>query len=66
MPALTFATPTTAASQWSRLVEAFVGRHSEKPSVFCEIIEVYFPTLPKIETARERRRVAARLGRLGP
>jgi hypothetical protein len=45
MPALTFATPTTAASQGSRLVEASVGRHSEKPSVFCE----NFPTLPKIE-----------------
>jgi N6-adenosine-specific RNA methylase IME4 len=49
MPALTFATSTTAASPSSRLVEASVGRHSEKPSVFCEMIEIYFPTLPKIE-----------------
>jgi hypothetical protein len=31
MPALTFATPTPAASHWSWLVEASVGRHSEKP-----------------------------------
>jgi N6-adenosine-specific RNA methylase IME4 len=36
-------------TQWPSLVEAPVGRHSEKPSVFCEIIEIYFPTLPKIE-----------------
>jgi N6-adenosine-specific RNA methylase IME4 len=26
-----------------------VRRHSEKPAVFYEIIERYFPTLPKIE-----------------
>jgi N6-adenosine-specific RNA methylase IME4 len=31
------------------LVEASVGRHSEKPSDFCEIIEIYFPTLPKVD-----------------
>ena len=49
MLVLTFATPTTAASQWSWLVEASVGRHSEKPSDFCEIIEIYFPTLPKVD-----------------
>jgi hypothetical protein len=40
MPALTFATPTTAASWWSWLVEACVGHLSEKPSVFCEIMEI--------------------------
>jgi N6-adenosine-specific RNA methylase IME4 len=26
-----------------------VGRHSEKPEAFYEMIESYFPTLPKIE-----------------
>ena len=26
-----------------------MGRHSEKPAVFYEIIERYFPTLPKIK-----------------
>jgi N6-adenosine-specific RNA methylase IME4 len=36
-------------TQWPSLLEASVGRHSEKPTVFCEIIEIYFPTLPKIE-----------------
>jgi N6-adenosine-specific RNA methylase IME4 len=36
-------------TQWPSLVEASVGGHSEKPSVFCEMIEIYFPTLPKIE-----------------
>jgi N6-adenosine-specific RNA methylase IME4 len=30
-------------------IEAPVGRHSKKPAVFYEIIERYFPTLPKIE-----------------
>jgi hypothetical protein len=36
-------------TQWSSLVEASVGRHSEKPAAFYEKIEAYFPTLPKIE-----------------
>jgi N6-adenosine-specific RNA methylase IME4 len=36
-------------TQWPSLVEASVGRHSEKPSIFYETIEAYFPTLPKIE-----------------
>jgi N6-adenosine-specific RNA methylase IME4 len=35
--------------QWDSLLEASVGRHSEKPACFMEMIEVYFPTLPKIE-----------------
>jgi hypothetical protein len=35
-------------TQWPLLLEAPVGRHSEKPTV-CEIIEIYFPTPPKIE-----------------
>jgi N6-adenosine-specific RNA methylase IME4 len=36
-------------TQWPSLILAPVGRHSEKPVVFCEMIENYFPTLPKIE-----------------
>ena len=36
-------------TQSASLIEAPVGRHSEKPAVFYEIIEGYFPTLPKIE-----------------
>ena len=36
-------------TQWSSLILAPVGRHSEKPEAFCEMIESYFPTLPKIE-----------------
>jgi N6-adenosine-specific RNA methylase IME4 len=36
-------------TQAASLIEAPVGRHSEKPAVFYEIIERHFPTLPKIE-----------------
>jgi N6-adenosine-specific RNA methylase IME4 len=36
-------------TQAASLIEAPVGRHSEKPAIFHEIIEGYFPTLPKIE-----------------
>jgi N6-adenosine-specific RNA methylase IME4 len=35
--------------QWPSLIEAPVGEHSAKPAVFCEMIEAYFPNLPKIE-----------------
>lgn len=35
--------------QWSSLITAPVGKHSEKPSVVYELIESYFPTLSKIE-----------------
>ena len=38
------------------VIEAPVGEHSEKPDVFCELIEHYFPNVPKIElNARARR-----------
>jgi N6-adenosine-specific RNA methylase IME4 len=36
-------------TQADSLIGAPVGRHSEKPAIFYEIIEAYFPTLPKIE-----------------
>jgi N6-adenosine-specific RNA methylase IME4 len=36
-------------TQWPSLILAPVGRHSEKPEAFSEMIESYFPTLPKIE-----------------
>ena len=36
-------------TQAASLIEAPVRSHSEKPAVFYEIIERYFPTLPKIE-----------------
>lgn len=39
-------------TQWQSLVEAPVGEHSAKPEKFLELIEQYFPTLPKIELNR--------------
>jgi N6-adenosine-specific RNA methylase IME4/ParB-like chromosome segregation protein Spo0J len=43
-------------TQASSLVLAPVGSHSEKPEVFCRLIEDYFPNLPKIELFARRRR----------
>ncbi|MFP9138720.1 MT-A70 family methyltransferase [Devosia sp. XGJD_8] len=36
-------------TQWPSIIEAPVGEHSAKPAIFHELIESYFPTLPKIE-----------------
>lgn len=36
-------------TQWDSLVHAAVGEHSSKPKCFLEMIDEYFPTLPKIE-----------------
>lgn len=36
-------------TQWPSLIMAPVGEHSVKPARFRELIESYFPTLPKIE-----------------
>jgi N6-adenosine-specific RNA methylase IME4 len=36
-------------TQWPSVIDAPVGRHSEKPAVFYELIESYYPTLPKLE-----------------
>jgi N6-adenosine-specific RNA methylase IME4 len=44
-------------TQWASIVEApRPGGHSEKPDAFYEMIEAYYPTLPKIElNARKAR-----------
>ena len=36
-------------TQWESMIEAPVGEHSAKPERFLEMIEAYFPSLPKIE-----------------
>jgi len=38
--------------QWDSVWEAARRGHSEKPEIFLEMIECYFPTLPKIELNR--------------
>jgi N6-adenosine-specific RNA methylase IME4 len=38
--------------QWPSVIDAPVGQHSEKPEKFLEMVEAYFPTLPKIELNR--------------
>lgn len=39
-------------TQWPSTIEARVGKHSAKPEFFAELIEQYFPSLPKIELNR--------------
>jgi len=41
-----------AGTQWQSVIEAPVGRHAAKPEQALELIEAYFPTLPKIELNR--------------
>jgi N6-adenosine-specific RNA methylase IME4 len=36
-------------TQWASVIEAPVGAHSQKPERVYELIEAYFPNLPKIE-----------------
>lgn len=43
-------------TQWPSAVEAAVGKHSAKPDRFYELIEEYFPNLPKIELNARRAR----------
>ncbi len=43
-------------TQWPSVIEAPVGEHSEKPEIFHELIEAYFPHLPKIELNARRAR----------
>jgi N6-adenosine-specific RNA methylase IME4 len=39
-------------TQWPSVIDAPRGTHSAKPEIFLELIEDYFPTLPKIELNR--------------
>jgi N6-adenosine-specific RNA methylase IME4 len=39
-------------TQWDSLIMAPKGEHSEKPECFLEMIEQYYPTMPKIELNR--------------
>lgn len=39
-------------TQWESFLDAPVGRHSAKPEQFLDLIEDYFPSLPKIELNR--------------
>jgi N6-adenosine-specific RNA methylase IME4 len=43
-------------TQCPSVIEAPVGRHSEKPETFAEMIERYFPTVPRLELFARRRR----------
>jgi N6-adenosine-specific RNA methylase IME4 len=50
-------------TQFASVIAAAVGEHSEKPTCFHELIEAYFPTVPKIElNARKARKGWARWG----
>ncbi len=41
---------------WESVIEAAACKHSQKPDICYELIESYFPTLPKIElNARKTR-----------
>jgi N6-adenosine-specific RNA methylase IME4 len=42
--------------QWDSLIEAPKGEHSAKPACFLEMIEGYYPTMPKIELNARRAR----------
>lgn len=46
-------------TQFNSVIDAPVGEHSAKPEAFAEMIESYFPNIPKIEL---NRRGPARLG----
>jgi N6-adenosine-specific RNA methylase IME4 len=39
-------------TQWDSLIMAPKGKHSEKPECFLEMVEQYYPTMPKIELNR--------------
>lgn len=43
-------------TQWDSLIEASIAEHSAKPDKFLELIEAYFPNLPKIELNARRAR----------
>lgn len=53
--------------QWESVIEAPTGRHSEKPVQVYDLIEDYYPTLPKIElNARQGREGWDRWGNEAP
>jgi N6-adenosine-specific RNA methylase IME4 len=39
-------------TQFASVIDAPIGKHSAKPDRFLEMVEIYFPTLPKIELNR--------------
>jgi N6-adenosine-specific RNA methylase IME4 len=39
-------------TQWESVIDADRGEHSAKPEIFLEMVEQYFPTVPKIELNR--------------
>jgi N6-adenosine-specific RNA methylase IME4 len=41
--------PPPLGAAWQSVIEAPKGRHSEKPEIFRQMIDAYFPDLPKIE-----------------
>ena len=43
-------------TQWESVIEAAKGAHSVKPEKALEMIESYFPNLPKIELHRRSRK----------
>jgi len=44
-------------TQWPSIVKAPRGKHSAKPDIFYELIEAYYPNVPKIElNARKARK----------
>ena len=54
-------------TQFASVIAAAGGEHSEKPTGFHELIEAYFPTVPKIElNARKARKGWARWGLEAP
>jgi N6-adenosine-specific RNA methylase IME4 len=56
-----------AGTQWRSVIEAPVGRHAAKPDQILQMIETYFPTLPKIElNARQAREGWDRWGNEAP
>ena len=43
---------STPGKQWDSVIDASVGKHSEKPECFLSMIEEYFPNIPKMELNR--------------
>ena len=52
-------------AQWASVIEAPVGAHSVKPDAALEMIEHYYPNLPKIELHQTRTAPRGRAGKHG-